>query len=111
MEFDIVHRIECLCNCIVTKFVSGFMALGLSFSCPQCSRRGDGEGWVLGQVVLLCSGALCGFALLVPLEQNLHGIDVLLIVSHAISFGFRLCLQCHPVGDVVSCGLMGDVVP
>ena len=49
------------------------MALGFSFSCPRCSRRGDGEGRVLGQVVLLCSGALCGFVLLVPLELNLCG--------------------------------------
>ena len=59
---------------IVTKFVSGFVALGFSFSCTRCSRRGDGEGRVLGQVVLLCSGALCGFVLLVPLELNLCGV-------------------------------------
>ena len=59
---------------IVTKFVSGFVALGFSFSCTRCSRRGDGKGRVLGQVVLLCSGVLCGFVLLMPLELNLCGI-------------------------------------
>ena len=58
---------------IVNKFVSGFVAFGLSFSCPRCPRRVDGEGRVLGQVVLLCSGALCGFVFIVPLELSLYG--------------------------------------
>ena len=34
-----------------------------------------------------------------------------LTVSHEIDLGCSLCLQCNPMSDVVSCGLMGDVAP
>ena len=37
--------------------------------------------------------------------------DVISIISKEINHGFRLCLQCNPMGDVVPCSLMGDVVP
>ena len=61
---------------------------------------------LIGDVPLLSSGDE-----LVVLLSLYFFTDVLLINAHAINFDFRLCLQCHPVGDVVPRSLMGDVVP
>ena len=102
MESDTIPKIICLCICVL--LLSLFLVswpLDSPVAAPGAhSHPGDGEGRVLGQVVLLCSGALCGFVLLVPLELNLFRV-----CYHSQNYMFvYLCIVTKFVSGFVSLG-------
>ena len=86
--------------------VSHEIDLGCSL-CLQCNPMSDVVSCgLMGDVVPCSSDDVLLVLLSVYFDRHVFSI-----VSNEIFVGFRLCLQCKPMGDVVPCSLMGDVVP